>query len=180
MSKQKIILVLGDMLPTNYDAAIALFSVCHKRESEKKKDCISSYADALIVTWTKAFGEAHVKKKENIIVKVKQVVNHYNNHVFIEKSQTVPKRIGIPMVKKNIRILNKEWKQMSMTITKNRKHISIPINGLLDCGKEMDNLTGIEKDFYIDQMGARIGRMSESIDVDYVNEMELAAKMSKF
>ena len=92
MSKQKIIFVLGDMLPTNYDAAIALFSVCQKRESEKMKDCIRSYADALIVTWTKAFGEAHVKKKENIIVKVKQGFHHYNNYIFIEKSRTVPKR----------------------------------------------------------------------------------------
>ena len=34
----------------------------------------------------------------------------------------------------------------------------------------MNSLTGIEKDFYIDQTGARVGRISESIDVDYVKE----------
>ena len=34
----------------------------------------------------------------------------------------------------------------------------------------MDSLTGIEKDFYIDQIDSRIGRISESIDVDYATE----------
>ena len=66
---------------------------------------------------------------------------------------------------------------MSKTVTKNRKPISIPINDLLNCGKDMDSLTGIEKDFFIHQKGVRVGRISDSIDVDYVNEKkaELAA-----
>ena len=64
-----------------------------------------------------------------------------------------------------------------MTVTKNRKPISIPINGLLNCRKDMDSLTGIKKDFYIDQTGARAGRIRDLIDVDYVNKKkaELAA-----
>ena len=43
-----------------------------------------------------------------------------------------------------------------MTVTKNHKPISTPINGLLNWGKDMDSLTGIEKDFFIDQTGARV------------------------
>ena len=53
---------------------------------------------------------------------------------------------------------------------KNRKPISIPINGLLNCGKDMDSSTGVKKDFFIDQTRARVGHISNSIDVDYVNE----------
>ena len=80
-------------------------------------------------------------------------------------------------MKKSIQILSQEWRQMFMTVTKNRKPISIPINGLLNCRKDMDSLTGIKKDFYIDQTGARAGRIRDLIDVDYVNKKkaELAA-----
>ena len=78
---------------------------------------------------------------------------------------------------KSIRILNQEWRQMSMAVTKTHKPISIPINALLNCGKDVDSLTGIEKNFFIDHTGATVGRISDSIDVDYVNEKkaELAA-----
>ena len=66
---------------------------------------------------------------------------------------------------------------MSMTVMKNHKPISIPINGLLNCGKNMDSLTGIKKDLFIDQTGVRVGCISNSIDVDYMDEKkaELAA-----
>lgn len=172
MCEQKTIFVLGDTLPTNYDAAIALFSVCRTPESEKMKHCISSYVNALIDTWTKAFGEAHVTDRKNITEKVKRVIANYKTHVYNEKNWTKPKKKGTPFVKKSIRRLNQEWRQMSITVTKSRKPISIPINDLLNCGKNMDSLTGIEKDFYIDQTGPRVGRVSESIDVDYANEKQ--------
>ena len=61
MWEQKMVFVLGDVLPTNYDAATALFSVCQMPESVKMKYCISSYASALRDTWIKAFCEAHVQ-----------------------------------------------------------------------------------------------------------------------
>ena len=64
-----------------------------------------------------------------------------------------------------------------MTVTKNRKPISTPINGLLNCGKDMDSLLGIKKDFFINQTGAGVQCINDSIDVDYMNEKkaELAA-----
>ena len=46
-----MIFVLGDVLPTNYDAATAIFSVCQTPESDKMKYCISSYVSALIDIW---------------------------------------------------------------------------------------------------------------------------------
>ena len=69
MYKQKILFLLGDQLPMNYDAAISIFSVCRTPESEKMKHCITSYVNALIDIWTKAFGEGHVKDRENITKK---------------------------------------------------------------------------------------------------------------
>ena len=57
---------------------------------------------------------------------------------------------------KNIQILNQKWRQMSMTVTKNRTPISTPINDFL-WKKSMHSLMGIEKDFYINQTGLPIG-----------------------
>ncbi len=63
MGHQKTVFILGDTLPTNYDVAIAIFSICKTPESEKMKNCISSYVNGLINTWTKVFGDAHVKDR---------------------------------------------------------------------------------------------------------------------
>ena len=164
------VFILGDTLLTSYDVAIAIFRVRKTPESEKMKNCISSCVNALIDTWTKTFGDAHVKDRRTITDKVKQFINHYKTHVYNEKNGTKPKKKGTVFMKKSIRILNQEWRQMSMKVTKNRKPMSVPINDLLNCGKDMDSLTGIEKDFYIDQIGPQIGRISESIDVDYATE----------
>ena len=153
------VFILGDTLPTNYDVAIAIFSVCKTPEFEKMKNCI-----------TKAFGDAHVKDQRTITCKVKKVINHYKTHVDNEKNHTKPKKKGTVFVKKSIRILNQEWRQMSMKVRKNRKPMSVPISDLLNCGKNMDSLTGIKRDFYIDQIGPQIGRISESTDVDYATE----------
>ena len=58
-----------------------------------------------------------------------------------------------------------------MSVTETHKPISVSINiSLLNCGKNMNSLTGIKKDFFIDQTRARVGSTSNSIDVDYVNE----------
>ena len=50
---EKTIFVLGDKLPTNYDVAIAIFSVAQKLKSDKMKHCIRAYVTALINLWTK-------------------------------------------------------------------------------------------------------------------------------
>ena len=143
-------------LLTNYDIAIALSIVCQTPEYDKMKYCISSYFSTLIHIWIKAFLEAHIQDRKTISEKIKQVVTHYKSHVYNEKNHTKPKKKETLFVKKSIQILNQEWRQMSMTVTKNHKPISTPINGLLNWGKDMDSLTGIEKDFFIDQTGARV------------------------
>lgn len=89
-----MVFVLGDVLPMNYDAAIALFSVCQMLESDKTKYCISSYVSALIDTWIKAFGKAHVQDQKTITEKIKRVITQYKTHVYNEKNQTKPKKKG--------------------------------------------------------------------------------------
>ena len=94
MWEQKMVFVLGDVLPMNYDAAIALFSVCQMLESDKTKYCISSYVSALIDMWIKAFGKAHVQDQKAITEKIKRVITQYKTHVYNEKNQTKPKKKG--------------------------------------------------------------------------------------
>ena len=81
------VFVLGDTLLTNYDVAIAIFSVCKTPGSEKMKNCISSYVNALIDTWTKAFRDAQVKDQRTITDKVKQVINYYKTYVYNKKNR---------------------------------------------------------------------------------------------
>ena len=100
-----------------------------------------------------------VKDRRTITDKVKQVINHYKTHVYNEKNCTKPNKKGTVFVKKSIRILNQEWRQMSMKVTKNCKPMSVPINDLLKSGKDMDSLTGIKKDFYIDQIAHELGAL---------------------
>ena len=169
-TKPEIIFVLGDELPTNYDVAIAIYKICTKHESEKMKHCILSYAAALRTIWVHAFGEEHVMDTHTIKTNLKHVLNHYRTHVYNEKNRTKPKKKGTPFVKKRSRVLHQEWRQMSMSFTKNRQRHSIPINSLFKCGKDIEKLTGVEKDFYKDQTGVREGRISETIDDDYVTE----------
>ena len=80
MLEEKMVFVLGDVLPTNYDAAITLFSVFQTPESDKMKNCISSYVSALIDTWINVFGEAHAQDRKIITEKLTQVVTHCKTH----------------------------------------------------------------------------------------------------
>ena len=70
------VFILGDTLLTNYDVAIAIFSVCKTPESVKMKNCISSYVNTLIDTWTKAFGDAHVKDRRTIMFTMRKTVQN--------------------------------------------------------------------------------------------------------
>ena len=53
-------IILGDRLPTIYDVAIGIFSICCKPGSKKMDDCVQAYSEALILQWTKAFGKGYV------------------------------------------------------------------------------------------------------------------------
>ena len=164
--------ILGDKLPKYYDVAVALFSYCPGSKSEKRQKSITAYTYALIELWQKAFGKGHTITHISVIKKIKAVLNHYNNHVYIEHTRTKPKKKGSPLIKRSIRLLNKEWRQKFMTITVSNKKVKIPIDSLFDIGMDMESLDGDEKAFYIDQQGPRIGLISECIDIEYLEELE--------
>ena len=88
---ENILFYLGDKLPTVYDAAIAIFSICRKVNSPKNKDTISNYTRALIAMWTRSFGEQHTLKKTAVNVKLETIVQDYYNNVY--NNQTA-KHIG--------------------------------------------------------------------------------------
>jgi hypothetical protein len=166
---EKIIFVLGDKLPVIYDVGITIFSVVTSPKSEKMKHCIKEYVNALTNVWVKSFGNKHLMARQHIKKRVETIVSHYYNNVYVEHHRTKPKHKGEVHVKKSIRQLNREWRQKTLHIT-NRKVVSI--DSLLDIGQEMDGLTGNETSFYEDQKGARIFRLSEEIDTEYVAERE--------
>ena len=54
-SEGEVKFILGDTLPTYYDAAISIFSSASKPNSAKMKKAINSYTNSLIEMWEKAF-----------------------------------------------------------------------------------------------------------------------------
>ena len=168
-----ICFLLGDKLPTTYDVAIDLFSLCTKPGSEKMNKCIAIYANALIDQWTKAFGEGFTLAHSAVTKKISDIVLNYHNHVYIEQFKTESKKKGVPFIKKTLRQLNKDWKQSSMSVMKNRKKTVLSNNSLLDIGTNMDVLTGEELIFYTDQCTERVTRISVDVDLKYVEEKEI-------
>ena len=62
-----IIFVLCDELPTYYDAAIAIFSVCKSPKTKKMADTINAYSSALIDIWQQCFDREHVISRSNVL-----------------------------------------------------------------------------------------------------------------
>ena len=79
-------IILGDCLPTTYDVAINIFNICPTPKSQKMKNCVHAYATALILQWSKAFGEEYVLKIKQVQSKLLTVVNDYYSKVY--KKQT--------------------------------------------------------------------------------------------
>ena len=67
--------ILGDVLPTYYDAAISIFSVASKPGTAKMKAVIRSYAFALIDMWEKSFTSKHVLGRNAVIDRLKNQLN---------------------------------------------------------------------------------------------------------
>ena len=172
-NNNSICFMLGDKLPTVYDVAIDIFSLCSKPGSEKMKKCINIYATSLIDQWTKAFGEGFTLASSNVHKRITDIVLNYYSRVYTEQFRTKSKKKGVPFVKKSMRQLNKDWKQSSMTVTKHRIKTVIPNDSLLDIGVNMDTLTGDELIFYKDQLSERVTRISVDVDLKYVAEKEL-------
>ena len=85
MAAMDIIFVLGDKLPTYYDAAISIWSVCHSKEGKKKSKAVNAYYRALSEVWIKAFGKDHVTSRTTILKRLDGIVKKYYNEVYIAK-----------------------------------------------------------------------------------------------
>ena len=144
-------------------------------KSQKMKNCVHAYATALILQWTKAFGDEYVLKIIPVKQKFLSVVNDYFSKVYKEQTQKKSKHEG---VKKSLRQLNKESRQSTIFIGRH-KNISLIVENLLDIGKNMDTLTGDEACFYTDQLSSRCGRISEDVDLKYVTEKQTELELAQ-
>ena len=158
--------VLGDTLPTYYDAAIAIFSVTRKINCAKMDNTLKNYADALINMWEKSFGgSTYVMARNSVLKRLEKLVHHYYNNVATKLNRTTSKH-GEVHKPVSERTLNKQWKNSYITV---RLKVDF-LDSLLDIGRETENLTWREKVFYHDQKGARVCRLSHEIDGEWVQE----------
>ena len=104
--KEKLIFILGDKLPTYYDAAISIYQVSQSPKTHKMQITISAYFNALIDTWQKSFTAKHVlSSKASIVKKVESVVSHYYNNIYNPTHRSSQKHKGVPLEKVSIRCL---------------------------------------------------------------------------
>ena len=76
-----ITFILGDRLPTYYDAAIAIFSVCRNLNCAKMTNTVTQYSEALINIWEHAFGSSYVMSRKAVNDRIDKLVHHYYNNV---------------------------------------------------------------------------------------------------
>ena len=67
--------VLGDTLPTYYDATISFFPVAVKPNSLKIKETINSYANSLIEIWEMSFTSNHVRRHKAVVERLEKFVS---------------------------------------------------------------------------------------------------------
>ena len=120
--------VLGNKLPTIYDAVIDLFKSCSNPTSSKMATQVSIYSYALIRQQTMTFGEGFTIQYQAVRDKVMALVTNYYNKVNTEHHCTKPKKKDTVFVPKSMRYLNKAWRKSSMVVMKNRRKISTPID----------------------------------------------------
>ena len=174
----EIIFVLGDYLPTYYEAGIAIYSQATKPKSPKMDIAIKAYAKSLTTAWENSFGEKHVLSRSNVVNKLEKLVDHYYNNVYNiwhrdSKKHQTDKKFS------SIRCINKLWrfKTIDFGPLNNKKLFSI--DSLLDIGRDTCKLTGAEKWFYEDQQNERRHRLSEDIDDEWVAEQAYLAEQAK-
>ena len=157
---QEIHFILGDQLPTCYDVTISIFSVTTVINRPKMNKAILCYSNALIKLWKKTFGRQHVLAKTSVILKIKKLVKHYYNNVISKANRSKPKKKNMATNCGSKRLLNKKWKEMSVSTG----HKCFRIDGLMEIGKEMESLGPIQKKFHEDQKNER--KLRVSIDLE--------------
>ena len=170
--EKELCFVMGDMLPTIYDAAIQIYSVSRKPQSKKRLSVVHSYATALRGIWINSFGKYHVLSLCAVKNRLMSIMKDYNRAVHGHS------RYGSGN-KFTARSLNKEWR-MKPTYESMKKRgrpvnasTTVAINNdLLDIIRHQEELTGDELIFYKDQRSDRICRLSEHIDTEYETDKE--------
>ena len=167
--------VMGDMLPTIYDAAIQIYSVSKYPPSKKRIVVVHAYAVALRDIWLKSFGEYHVLSLCAIKNRLISIMHDYNNTLLQRYRSDI---------KFSIRSLNKEWRMKPISNSSKKRgrrpggrqvktNASVTCNNdLLDIIRFPEKLTGDELAFYKDQCSDRICRLSEHIDTEYEADKE--------
>ena len=115
---EKVVFVLGDKLPSYYDAAISIYMVATKLKSKKMVSTINSYTKALIDIWKRTFGDLHVTSTSSVTNKLQKLVEHYYSQLYVKvhrKSQKHKK--NVKSVGKSSRQLNKSWRIMLLPRT---------------------------------------------------------------
>ena len=74
--------VLGDKLPTSYDAVVSIFSICSKPTSQLMIDVINRYEAALRTMWERSFEPKHVMTRLTVQRKIMKIVKDYYNQVY--------------------------------------------------------------------------------------------------
>ena len=171
MADQNLVFVLGDFLPTYYEAGISIYSIATNPKSKKMGDVVCAYSKALINAWECSFGTEHVLSRSNVVKKLEKLVDHYYTNVYnIVHRHTKKHMTDVPTKVTSIRCLNKEWRSKTIVYGNNNQP-GILIDSLLDIGRNTDKLTNAELWFYEDQKNLyRIHRLSEEIDVEWVEE----------
>ena len=157
---EKLVFVLGDKLPTCYEATIATYSVATQPKGAKMKKTIHAYAMSLINIWVKAFGQSHVMSRNAITKKLQKLGDSYWNDVYSKahrkKGKGKTKDVSTFM---SIRHFNKNWRTKALNKT------GLSNGSLLDIGSKMESLTSAEKIFYEDQKSEKECRIRDRLQV---------------
>ena len=81
---ERLVFVLGDKLPTYYNAAIEIFQVASKPKSKKMRVTINSYGCELRDIWKRSFGDQHVGSRSSVVYKLEKLTTEYSNHVYVK------------------------------------------------------------------------------------------------
>ena len=115
---EKVVFVLGDKLPTYYNAAISIYMVATKPKSKKMVSTINSYTKALIDIWKRSFGDLHVTGRSSVTNKLQKLVKHYYSQVYVKVHRKSRKhKKNVKSVGKSSRKLNKSWRTMLLPRT---------------------------------------------------------------
>ena len=162
--------VLGNTLPTYYNAVISIFSFAMKPNSLKMKGTISSYANSLIKIWEKSFTSNHVLRHKAVVQRLEKFVSLYYNKVYNVANRTSSKHESDTAHSKSIQSINKQWKETSIEFRINDRKTLFPITSLFDIVKDETLLEGAKKVFFNDQKHAHVCRLSKEIDEVWVAE----------